>query len=106
MNELANRRNKLFRNVSLGVVIALLALALITVFLAGISLPLIGGLVVIVGLLVLIVRRHAMQTTYTCPSCRHRFKISAWTDFLSPHFPGKKLLVCPQCDTADWCRTE
>lgn len=54
-----------------------------------------------VGCLVL-VRWHSGHTAYRCSSCRHIFTISAWTDFMSPHQGGEKLLRCGQCGYAGW----
>jgi len=54
-------------------------------------------------LLSFIVRNHARKTTYECPACGHRFMISAWTDFISPHYPNKKRLRCPECRKKSWC---
>lgn len=50
-----------------------------------------------------IVRWHARNTAYVCPDCGHRFVISAWVDFISPHYPDKKRLRCPSCSKKSWC---
>lgn|SRR5512135_2512829 len=54
------------------------------------------------GSLVLLVRGHAARTLYQCPACRHRFKITPVTDFLSPHTLTTKLLRCPSCGKRQW----
>lgn len=62
-------------------------------------------LLCIAMLLAVIVTRHARKTTYKCPACGHEFKISALTDFFTPHLAGQKLVKCPSCGTVDWCPT-
>ena len=56
------------------------------------------------GGLFLIVRWHAKNTAYICPECGHRFMISTFKDFISPHMLDKKLLRCPECKKRSWCR--
>jgi DNA-directed RNA polymerase subunit RPC12/RpoP len=51
-----------------------------------------------------LVRWHARTTAYRCPACRHEFAISAWTDFITPHLPGKKYVACPSCGKKGWAR--
>jgi cell division protein FtsW (lipid II flippase) len=46
---------------------------------------------------------HAGTTVYECQECQHRFQVRAWTDFVSPHHPNKKLLECPGCKATVWC---
>jgi hypothetical protein len=62
---------------------------------------------VIVGALVaftfFMVRWHARRTGYRCPTCDQLFAISPWTDFLSPHLSGVKMLRCPSCGRSSWC---
>jgi DNA-directed RNA polymerase subunit RPC12/RpoP len=53
--------------------------------------------------LAIVVRRHAQRHQYRCELCSEQFTISAWTDFVSPHYPGKKRLVCPKCGEPSWC---
>lgn len=82
-------------------VIALAGGVFVIIFwLAGIILWLI-----VVGIgLYFFVRWHAENSAYLCYKCGHLFVISALTDFISPHFPDKKLLKCPQCHESSWCR--
>lgn len=54
------------------------------------------------GSLFLLVRWHARNTAYRCTACAWEFEISFFTDFISPHFPNKKLLKCPRCDERNW----
>ncbi len=54
--------------------------------------------------LYLLVRWNARNTAYICPKCGHRFMISTWRDFISPHVWNKKLLRCPACQEKNWCR--
>jgi predicted RNA-binding Zn-ribbon protein involved in translation (DUF1610 family) len=56
-------------------------------------------------LLIVLVTWHARNTTYSCPNCSHNFKVSALTDFISPHTPGNKRLTCPECGEKAWCPT-
>jgi len=56
-------------------------------------------------LLGVIVYFHAKTTQYRCPACGLLFKISPFTDFSSPHMPGKKLLQCPSCTQTNRCPT-
>jgi DNA-directed RNA polymerase subunit RPC12/RpoP len=69
-----------------------------------------GGIVlwlIIVGIgLFFLVRWHAQNSIYLCPNCGHTFVISTLTDFISPHFPNRKLLKCPQCNERSWCSEE
>jgi DNA-directed RNA polymerase subunit RPC12/RpoP len=62
-------------------------------------------LIVITAALVLtvLVRWHARTVGYNCPECGHKFRITAWTDFKSPHYPHKKRLRCPACKKKSWC---
>lgn len=50
-----------------------------------------------------LVRWHARHSAYKCPGCECIFAISAWTDFLSPHLSGDKMLRCPHCGLSGWC---
>ncbi|MFZ5981606.1 MAG: hypothetical protein ACOYVF_13340 [Candidatus Zixiibacteriota bacterium] len=60
--------------------------------------------VVIVALILFfLVRWHARHTAYECPACGHRFIVTAWRDFISPHYPNKKRLRCPACQKKSWC---
>jgi DNA-directed RNA polymerase subunit RPC12/RpoP len=52
----------------------------------------------------LLVRWHARTTAYRCATCRHEFVISAWTDFITPHIPGKKYVACPSCGVRGWAK--
>lgn len=58
-------------------------------------------LILVGGCLFLLVRWHARNFAYRCLKCGHEFEISAFTDFISPHGPGKrggwKYLRCPKC---------
>ncbi|MBN1212973.1 MAG: hypothetical protein JXA92_10380 [candidate division Zixibacteria bacterium] len=58
---------------------------------------------IIALVLTIIVRWHARTVAYRCPECGHQFKITAWTDFKSPHYPLKKRLRCPACLKKNWC---
>ena len=62
---------------------------------------------VIIGALIVftffMVRWHARRTAYRCPACDQVFAISPWTDFLSPHLSGVKMLRCPSCGRSTWC---
>ena len=51
-----------------------------------------------------LVQWHARVTAYRCPSCGHEFEISAWTDFITPHVPGKKYIGCPSCGKKGWAK--
>ncbi|MCP4568881.1 MAG: hypothetical protein GY841_15000 [FCB group bacterium] len=51
---------------------------------------------------ILLVHWHSAHTAYQCSSCRHTFIISAWTDFMSPHKGGEKLLRCGRCGYTGW----
>lgn len=50
----------------------------------------------------LLIRWHANTTAYRCPDCGHEFEISVLTDWVSPHWHGRKLLRCPGCGTRGW----
>jgi DNA-directed RNA polymerase subunit RPC12/RpoP len=68
-----------------------------------------GGLpFLIIAILIIatvaMVRWHTHHTAYRCQACARAFRISAWTDFLSPHMSDRKLLQCPHCNTSDWCQ--
>lgn len=52
---------------------------------------------------VIMVRWHARNTGFRCPACDFTFAISPWTDFLSPHKSGLKMLRCPRCLESSWC---
>lgn len=56
-----------------------------------------------VVVMAILVRRHALTTGYHCPACGHEFVIGTWTDFLSPHTIGCKMLRCPRCGEGSWC---
>jgi len=49
------------------------------------------------------VHRHAASTMYVCPACSRTFSISAMVDFISPHTPSGKWLICPHCSRAAFC---
>jgi hypothetical protein len=84
------------------VTIAALALFIMPRLSSGVGLPLIIIAALIVGIFVL-VRWHARHTAYRCPACNQVFDVSAWTDFMSPHLGGQKMLQCPYCRTSAWC---
>jgi len=85
-------------------------LAVVLMALALFVLPRLSGwtgwpfvLLVIVGLVFcLLIVWHTRNVGYLCPSCKHTFAITPWTDFLSPHYIGK-LLRCPRCGEVSWC---
>jgi DNA-directed RNA polymerase subunit RPC12/RpoP len=54
------------------------------------------------GSLFLLVRWHANNTAYRCPTCTSEYEISFFTDFISPHVPNKKYLKCPHCGEKGW----
>ncbi len=66
-----------------------------------------GWPVVIVALMIIggtfLIRWHARHTGYLCHACAHKFAVSAWVDFLSPHKAGEKMLCCPRCGESSWC---
>lgn len=56
-------------------------------------------ILLIIGLFIL-VKWHARTFAYRCSRCGHKFEISAFVDFISPHGPGSdgwKYLRCPKC---------
>ena len=53
--------------------------------------------------LVFMVRWHARNSMYVCPECDHKFRITPWIDFISPHTFEKKWLTCPSCSKESWC---
>lgn len=61
------------------------------------------SLLTVALVLIVVIRRHARNHVFRCDICRKIFDISAWTDFLSPHFPNKKRLTCPMCGEVSWC---
>ena len=87
--------------------IALVGLAVVALFIlpqlwgwTGFPILIILALAVVTALLV---RWHARNTGYRCPACEFTFVISAWTDFMSPHKSGEKMLRCPRCRGSSWC---
>ena len=84
------------------VIIAALALFILPRLSTGIVWPLIIIAALIIGICFL-VRWHARHTAYQCPACDQAFGVSAWTDFMSPHLGGQKMLQCPHCRTSAWC---
>jgi len=62
---------------------------------------------VIVALIIIggafLIRWHARHAGYLCPACTHKFAVSTWVDFLSPHKAGEKMLRCPRCGESSWC---
>lgn len=63
------------------------------------------GILSLIGfLLFFLVRWHAHSYAYECADCKNRFSISTVTDFISPHYPDKKLLRCPACRKRSWCQ--
>ncbi|UCF77982.1 MAG: hypothetical protein JSW03_07660 [Candidatus Eiseniibacteriota bacterium] len=62
-------------------------------------------LLILVGVaLYFLVTWHARTTGYGCAKCGHEFNITALTDLISPHVPGKKYLKCPSCHRRTWAR--
>lgn len=62
------------------------------------------SILALISLLMIAVVWHSKITLYKCPNCGKEFKISAFVDFFSPHFPDKKLLTCPYCKIVNWCQ--
>ncbi|SET42340.1 hypothetical protein SAMN05660297_02365 [Natronincola peptidivorans] len=54
--------------------------------------------------LILGVRWHAKVSAYICYNCNHRFTISPYRDFISPHKIKTKYLTCPSCGTKGWMK--
>lgn len=83
--------------------ILLLAVLLFTAPMIGegriVPFIIIGG-IIIGG--VFLIRWHARISIYKCSACRRTFTISAWTDFMSPHRGGEKLLRCEHCGQSGW----
>ena len=67
---------------------------------SGLPFLIIAALIIVT---VVMVRWHTRHTGYRCPACGGSFMISAWTDFLSPHLGGSKMLRCPTCRVSNWC---
>lgn len=61
-----------------------------------------GAFVLVAGPLSVIVDRHAAVTVYRCEHCGNTFKVSVFTDFVSPHVPWSKYLRCPACNRRGW----
>jgi hypothetical protein len=87
--------------------ITLVGLAVVVLFIlpqvwgwTGFPALIIGALVIVT---VILVRWHARNTGYRCPACDFTFVISPWTDFMSPHKSGIKMLRCPRCRQSLWC---
>ncbi len=59
-------------------------------------------LLIVCSILFVIVRWHARVTAYRCSECRNEFEITAFKDFISPHVPDKKYLMCPKCGKRSW----
>jgi predicted RNA-binding Zn-ribbon protein involved in translation (DUF1610 family) len=93
-----------FESVLMLAFVAYLILAITLLVLSEPSGVTITVLLAVTLVLVLLIRWHAQSTTYQCPSCQHRFRISGWTDFFRPHGGDKKYLRCPGCGNSDWCR--
>lgn len=57
-------------------------------------------LLIVIGLPALVLW-HSKNTKYQCPKCKEKFKISFFTDLISPHWitftGGYKYLECPNC---------
>lgn len=67
---------------------------------SGLPFVFIAALIVVT---IVMVRWHTRHTGYRCPACGGSFMISPWTDFLSPHLSGTKMLRCPHCLVSGWC---
>ncbi|SNS40187.1 hypothetical protein SAMN05446037_100993 [Anaerovirgula multivorans] len=50
------------------------------------------------------VKWHANVSAYICCKCNHKFTISTFTDFISPHKINSKYLTCPDCGTKGWMK--
>jgi DNA-directed RNA polymerase subunit RPC12/RpoP len=64
------------------------------------SLEIIIGIIIVVVILIALVAWHSKKTTYKCPKCSKKFKISFLTDLISPHWiwcGSYKYLKCPNC---------
>lgn len=86
----------------MGAVLLLALLAFVMPVAAGWhGLPYVITTVVVIGMFFLI-RLHSRGVAYECLSCNQVFAISVWTDFLSPHKSGEKLLRCVHCGHAGW----
>jgi DNA-directed RNA polymerase subunit RPC12/RpoP len=90
-------------------VIHIVAVAVIAAFMfvlpplwgwTGLPFAFIAALIIVT---IVMVRWHTRHTGYRCPACGGSFMISPWTDFLSPHLSGTKMLRCPDCMVSGWC---
>lgn len=99
MSATENQQRKAILYVAVFIAVATIgaALFLSTRSVAG----LVVWVVLVVGGLLLLVGWHARTFAYRCRNCRYVFKISFWTDLISPHGPSKeggwKYLRCPKC---------
>ena len=82
--------------------IILTATAILIAF-SGAPIGLYVALFPLVVLVAMLVVWHSRSTAYNCPECGGEFSISPLVDFVSPHYPHKKLLACPKCGTVNWC---
>lgn len=83
-----------------------MALAIVVIALARPSVDVVAALTLVAVALALMVRWHAKRTAYCCPACQRRFTLSAWQDFLHPHWGYAKYVRCPRCGASGWCEED
>lgn len=61
-------------------------------------------LIIAIAVLFFGVKWHASISAYICYKCNHKFTISAFRDFISPHKISSKYLTCPSCGEKGWMK--
>ncbi len=92
-----------WRAIFVSALVFVVAGVVVGIALARPPLWLILGVIAAALALAVMVVIHARLTRYRCPDCGEVFRISSVTDFISPHYPHKKLLRCPKCSVTAWC---
>ncbi len=98
------KNHKKLRFVLVSVFVLILIISIFMVVFEKSSLTFYISILALIFLLMIAIVWHSNITLYKCPNCKKEFKISAFVDFFSPHFPDKKLLTCPYCKTVNWCQ--
>jgi hypothetical protein len=103
----AEKAQNRFRLIAIRMIpVIVLATAAVLIYLSPERLVAGGVMLAVLAILAVLVTVHARRTWYSCTGCSHRFQISAWIDFVSPHVPGAKYLKCPGCGKVGWQKAE
>ena len=58
---------------------------------------------ILAGAMVVILAKRMASHSFTCKHCSRQFRIK-WTKVIvTQHIENEYLLVCPHCQTKDWC---